>query len=303
LNQGFSQPQEVATKLRAARVSVIAALSMVVAKLVAGYLTNSLAILSDAGHSSVDVVAAVVSYVAIRSAGKPPDPDHHFGHAKFESVGALVELVFLIGLGVVIVFTALKRISTGAQHVHLGAVGILLVAAAFSVDLWRTIVLNVTARRTGSEALKASAIHFLADMLTTVVVVIGLVMTAFGFSRADSYAALAIAVVIAYLAVKLGRNVISSLTDRAPAGLAGDIESIVRSVPHVIGVHDIRVRKVGSQMFVEMHVDLEPTLPLGEAHDVLDRIEETLQQRYPSMHVVTHPEPRRPETAAESQAR
>ena len=291
MSQGFTAPEEVAKKLGAARVSIIAAAGMVAAKLVAGYLTNSLAILSDAGHSSVDMMAAIVSYIAIRGAGRPPDGEHHFGHAKFESIGALVELLFLIGLGILIVVNAVGRMASGAQHVHLGLVGVLLVLAAFSVDLWRTIVLNVMARRTGSEALKASAIHFLADLLTTVVVIIGMVMTGFGYARADSYAALVIVMVIAHLAVKLGRNVFSSLTDRAPAGLADDIEQLVCSAPHVIGVHDIRIRRAGPQYFAEMHVELEPNLPLGEAHDVLDRVEEALLRRYPGMHVVTHPEP------------
>jgi cation diffusion facilitator family transporter len=291
LPQGFVDPQEVAEKLRAARVSVIAAAGMVAAKLVAGVLTNSLAILSDAGHSSVDLIAAVVSYIAIRGAGKPPDREHPYGHAKFESMGALVELIFLSGLGILILVNAVSRLASGVQPVHLGLAGVLLVAAAFSVDLWRTIVLNVTARRTRSEALGASAIHFLADLLTTVVVIVGMVMTGLGFPKADSYAALIITLVIANLAIKLGRRVFSSLTDRAPSGIARDVEDIVRSVSHVIGVHDIRVRQAGSQYFAEMHVDLEPNLPLGEAHDVLDRVEEELQARYPGMHVVTHPEP------------
>lgn len=270
---------------------MIAAAAMVIGKLIAGYFTNSLAILSDAGHSSVDMLAAIVSYVAIHNAGKPPDPDHHYGHAKFESIGALVELIFLVGLGVLIVFSAFKRLSTSSTEVHLGVIGITLVAASFSIDLWRTISLNIAAHRTGSEALSASATHFLADLLTTAVVIVGIIFTAFGFSKADSIAALGIAVVIGYLSIRLGRRVFSSLSDRAPIGLAEEVEAIVHSLEHVIDVHDIRIRQAGSQLFAEMHVGLDPQLTLEEAHKVLDTIEMTLLARFPSMHIVTHPEP------------
>lgn len=278
-------------RLRAARVSVIAAAIMVIGKLAAGYLTNSLAILSDAGHSSVDMLAAIISFVAIRNAGKPPDPDHHYGHAKFESIGALVELIFLVGLGIAIVYNALGRLASGTQEVHLSGIGIALIAASFSVDLWRTISLNIAARKSGSEALAASATHFLADLLTTMVVIVGIAMTALGYPRADSFAALGIAAVLAYLSIRLGRRVFSSLSDRAPAGLSAEVEAIVSSIEHVFEVHDIRVRAAGSALFAEMHVCLDAKLSLEAAHDVLDEIESRLQSRYPTLHVVTHPEP------------
>ncbi|MDD5088621.1 MAG: cation diffusion facilitator family transporter [bacterium] len=281
----------VGYRLRAARISIAAAAIMVVGKLAAGFLTNSLAIFSDAGHSSVDMLAAIISFIAIRNAGKPPDPDHHYGHAKFESLGALIELVFLVGLGIAIVDNALARLAGGTQEIQLNVIGILLIAASFSVDVWRTVSLNVAARRSGSEALAASATHFLADLLTTVVVIVGIVATALGFPRGDSFAALGIAAVLAYLSIRLGRRIFSSLSDRAPAGLASEVETIVSSVEHVIEVHDIRIRQAGSQMFAEMHVYLDARLSLEAAHDVLDNIERVLQARFPTLHIVTHPEP------------
>ncbi|MBU0508071.1 cation diffusion facilitator family transporter [bacterium] len=296
--RGFIREHEVALRLRAARVSVIAAAVMVLGKLAAGYFTNSLAILSDAGHSSVDMLAAIVSFVAIRNAGKPPDPDHHYGHAKFESIGALVELSFLVGLGILIAYNAIGRLTVGGQEVRLSAVGLVLVAAAFSVDLWRTITLSRAAKRTGSEALAASATHFFADLLTTCVVIVGVVMTAVGYRNADSFAALAIAVVLAFLSIRLGRRVFSSLSDRAPEGLAENVESLVRSIEYVIEVHDIRIRQAGSQLFTEMHVSLDAQISLEMAHEVLDEIEQRLQYHYPTMHVVTHPEPWNAETGA-----
>lgn len=271
-----------------------AASALVLAKLCAGLLTRSLALLSEAGHSAVDLLAALVSYFAVRNAGRPPDGEHHFGHAKFESVGALFELSFLFALGAAIVYGAVRRLMLGAPQIIVTPPAVALIALTISVDVWRTVTLHRAAQRTGSEALAASAMHFLSDLLGTLMVVFGLVMNALGYPKADSFAALAIAALVWSLTVRMGRRVLSSLTDRAPSGIAHDVEDVVRSVRHVIGVHDIRVRQAGSQYFAEMHVDLEPNLPLGEAHDVLDRVEAELQARYPGMHVVTHPEPYEP---------
>jgi ferrous-iron efflux pump FieF len=122
-------------------------------------------------------------------------------------------------------------------------------------------------------------------------VVFGLIFTAVGFPRADSYTALGIAILVFFLSFRMGRRVFSSLTDRAPAGMAHDVEALVQNTEHVIGVHDIRVRQAGSQYFAEMHVSFDAMMTLGDAHRVLDQIEEELHKRYPTMHVVTHPEP------------
>jgi len=233
----------------------------------------------------------LVSYIAVRNAGHPPDREHHFGHAKFESLGALFELLFLVALGGGIVYSAIRRLLHGSPEITIGYTAGILIVVTIAVDIWRTVTLQRTARQTGSEALAASAMHFLSDLIGTLMVVFSLLMTAAGYPKADIIAALAIAVLVCTLTFRMGRRVISSLTDRAPSGIDNNVERIVHSVSHVIGVHDIRVRQAGSQYFAEMHVDLEPDLTLGDAHDVLDRIEEALRKSYPTMHVVTHPEP------------
>jgi cation diffusion facilitator family transporter len=264
---------------------------LVAAKLIAGFLTNSLAMYSEAGHSTVDLVAAFISLIAIVNASRPPDKEHHFGHAKYESMGALVELLFLIVLGIAIIYNAIQRLLHGGPEVHVEAAAMLLIALTVSVDVWRTLTLHQAAKRTGSEALAASAVHFLSDLLGTLAVVFGLIFNALGFGKADSLAALVIAGMVLTLVFRLGRSVFSSLTDKAPEGIAHDVESMVQSVTDVINVHDIRIRQAGSQYFTEMHVYLEPKISLERAHDVLDEIEQKLHTRYPKMHITTHPEP------------
>jgi cation diffusion facilitator family transporter len=272
-------------------ISVVAAMVLIVAKLIAGILSRSLALISEAAHSGADLAAALVTYVAVRNAAKPPDTEHHFGHAKYESVGALLEVSFLVVVAFAIMYSAVRRLLFGAPPITLGPTAIVLVLLSVSVDVWRTTTLRRAAKRTGSEALEASAFHFLSDLLGTTVVVFGLIMTALGFPEADGIAALIIAVIILALSVNLGLRIFHTLTDRAPAGVAVDVQRVVQSVPNVMGVHDVRVRKAGAQYFTEMHVDLAPHLPLEEVHHVLDQIEENLRALYPTMHIVTHPEP------------
>lgn len=268
-----------------------AASVLIVAKLIAGILSRSLALISEAAHSGADLAAALVTYVAVRNASKPPDTEHHFGHAKYESFGALLEASFLVAVAFAIMYSALRRLFFGSPPITLGPTAITLVIVSVSVDIWRTTTLRRAAKRTGSEALEASAFHFLSDLLGTTVVVFGLIMTALGFPQADGIAALIIAMIILALSVNLGLRIFHTLTDRAPAGVAVDVERVVQAVPNVLGVHDIRVRKAGAQYFTEMHIDLPPHLPLEEVHHVLDQIEDNLRTLYPTMHIVTHPEP------------
>jgi cation diffusion facilitator family transporter len=283
-----------------ALVSVVASLVILLIKFGAAVVTNSLALYSEAGHSLVDTLAVMITFIAIKKALEPPDPEHPFGHAKFESLGALVQLIFLVLIGALIVYGALRRLFVHAEPVEIGALAFVVMGLSICVEGWRTFSLLRAARQTGSEALAASFTHFLTDFLDSFVVIFGLVMAALGYPKADSIAALFVAGVVFMLSIRLGRDVMNSLVDRAPEGLADEIERIVLGVRDVIGVHDIRVRKAGTQLFTEMHVDLDSQMPLGETHGILDRIESGLHARYPHMHVVTHPEPvQQPPLAAE----
>jgi cation diffusion facilitator family transporter len=290
-NHGFVHSDDGTRRMRVALVSVAASLAITAVKLITGILTNSLAMYSEAGHSAVDTLAVIITFIAIKKAVEPPDRDHPFGHAKFESIGALIQLAFLFGIGGLIVYNALRRLFVEPQPVEVGALAFAVMALSVGVEAWRTIALLRAARSTKSEALAASSMHFLTDFLDSFVVIFGLIMTAIGYPRADSFAALFVAGVILTLSIRLGRDVFNSLTDRAPEGIADDVRDVVMKVSDVRGVHDIRVRRAGPQLFTEMHVELDAAMPLAQTHDILDQIEATLRAKYPSMHVVTHPEP------------
>ena len=236
-------------------------------------------------------MAALLTYVAVKKAAEPPDKEHHFGHAKYESVGALAQLVILLGLVAGIVYNAIHRLFIAPAALEIGWIAFAVMGVSICIEGWRTFSLLGAARKTGSEALAANFTHFLSDFLDSFVVIFGLIMAANGHPKADSIAALFVAAVIFSVAIRLGMQVFHSLTDRAPEGIAHEVEAIVVKIEHVIGVHDIRVRQAGSQFFTEMHVELDQEFPLAKVHEVLDEIESALRRSFPAMHVSTHPEP------------
>ena len=290
--KGFVSSENYRKRMRIAMISVVAAGVIAIAKFVTAYLTNSLAMYAETGHSAVDGIAVLVAFVAIRHASKPPDLDHQYGHAKVESVAALFEIILLIGFGVLIIYNAVVRFQAESVELNVGWPAFAVMSVSLCVEGWRAFSMKKAAKQTGSEALGASSLHFLTDFLDSIVVIFGLAATTMGYPKADIYAALFVAGIILMLAYDLSKEVISSLTDRAPAGVTEKVEAAVSKIDGVIGVHGIRIRCAGSQMFMEMHVEMDSRLDLVKAHDILDEIERVVHALYPTMHIATHPEPR-----------
>jgi len=289
--KGFVTTENYKKRMRIAIISVVAALVITIAKLITAYLTNSLAMYAETGHSAVDGIAVLVAFIAIRHASKPPDLDHQYGHAKFESVAALFEILLLIAFAILILYNAAVRFFADSVELHIGWLAFVVMSGSLCVEGWRAFAMKKAAKQTGSEALEASSLHFLTDFLDSIVVIFGLAATALGYPKADIFAALFVAGIIIMLAYSLSKQVVYTLTDRAPDGVSEKIEETVSTVEGVLGVHAIRIRCAGSQMFMEMHVEMDAKLDLDKVHDILDEIESSVHLLYPSMHVATHPEP------------
>src|SRR5215470_12469988 len=240
-------------KERVALSSVAASAGLTLAKAVVGVLSGSLGILSEAGHSLVDLGATLLTYFAVRVAGKPADEEHHYGHGKFESVAALAETALLFVLSGVVIWEAFQRL-LGHESAHVEATPWAFGVMAISViiDFFRARVLDRVARATSSEALEADALHFSSDMWSSIAVLIGLTAVAFGHGWADSAAAIVVAAFICIAGWRLGRRTIDSLTDVAPPGAAERIRRIARRVRGVIDLERVRARAVGGKVFVDL---------------------------------------------------
>jgi cation diffusion facilitator family transporter len=259
-------------KERVALSSILASGGLTVAKGIVGFATGSLAILTDAAHSLIDLLATVMTYFAVRVGDKPADAEHHYGHGKIESISALAETALLFVLAGIVIWEAGHRLWEGSHEVEATPTAFAVIVGAIAVDFFRSRALTRIAHKTSSEALHADALHFSSDLWASVAVLIGLGGIALGFSWADSVAAIAVSVLICIAAWKLGRKTIDTLTDTAPEGIAERVRSLLARVKGVVAVERVRARKVGPTTFVDLEVATSRTLPLDRVAAIKDEI-------------------------------
>jgi cation diffusion facilitator family transporter len=269
-------------KEQVALTSIAASAALTVAKGLVGIATGSLAILSEAGHSLIDLGATAMTYVAIRVAGRPADAQHHYGHGKIESVSALAETALLFLLSGVVIWEAAKRLIEHEEHAVIANVWAFgVIAVSIAVDFFRSRALAHTAKETQSQALEADALHFSSDLWASLAVLVGLVGVRLGLWWADSVAALLVAILICVAGWRLGRRTIDTLTDVAPAGAAEAITTAAAKVPGVVRVEQVRARAVGEKTFVDLAVAVSRTLPLDRVSALKDAVAEAIRQRLP----------------------
>jgi len=280
-------------KERVALGSIAASAGLTVAKAIVGILTGSLAILSEAGHSLIDLAATVLTYIAVRVSGKPADAEHQYGHGKVESVAALAETAFLFLLAAVVIYEAAQRLFGERVHaVEATAAAFAIIAASIVVDFFRARTLNRVAEKTSSQALEADALHFSSDMWSSIAVLVGLGGVALGYSRADAAAAFVVAIFIGIAGLRLGRRTIDTLTDAAPAGVSERVAAIARRVPGIVTVERVRARPGGAVLFVDLAVGVSRTLPLDRVTAIKERLTQAVRAGLPEAEVTITTEPR-----------
>jgi cation diffusion facilitator family transporter len=255
-------------KTRVAAISVIASAGMAVAKFTVGIAIGSLALISEALHSSVDVVATIITWVVVRVSDQPADAEHHYGHGKFESISALGVIALLYVLAGGILVEAFGRLREGTPPPVISAIPFVVLVVDIAVNFWRARALHRTARETRSQALAADALHFTSDVLGSIAVLIGLALAGFGYWWGDAAAAIAVAVVIAALGLRMARNTVETLLDRAPEGVTEKAESAIRAVPGVVDVARMRVRMVGPTYFIDTIAKVPRTYPIDRVEEI-----------------------------------
>jgi cation diffusion facilitator family transporter len=284
-------PEGAREKRSAALGSVVAAVFLMGFKLVVGLQTNSLGILSEAAHSALDLIAAMITYAAIILAARPPDEEHQYGHGKIENLSALVETLLLFVTCSWIVWAAVQRLSTHSTRVEANVWSFVVMGVAIAVDVGRSRHLGSVARRYNSQALEADALHFSSDVWSSLVVIVGLVCVSFGFPAVDSIAAIGVAMLVLFVSYRLGRRTVDALVDRVPVGLYEEVLSAVRAVEGVEEVRSIRLRPSGPEVFVDATVAIKRTTTFERAHSVMDAVERAVHGAHPNVDVIVHAEP------------
>jgi len=283
----------------AAMSSVIAAVGLTGFKIVIGLTTGSLGILAEAAHSGLDLMAAVMTFLAIRISGKPADSTHLYGHGKAENLSALFETLLLLVTCFWIIYEATHRLLFHPVALKVTFWSFAVMVTSIVVDISRSRVLYRAARKYHSQALEADALHFSTDIWSSGVVILGLVCVKVSgwipglafLHQADSAAAILVGLIVVYISVKLGVSTVQALLDVAPSGIEGKIISAVEVLPGVTGCHNVRVRYSGPQLFVDIHVLVDGNQTLKEAHNLTEEIERTIQNLVPNADVTVHPEP------------
>ena len=285
------QDKANARKERVALFSILASAGITVGKLVAGLLSGSLALLSEAAHALVDTGATIITYFAVRAANKPADREHHYGHGKFESLAALAETVILFMLSGVVVVQAIERLAEGGGHFEPTPLAFAVLLVSIAVDVNRVRSLRKVAKETGSQALAADALHFASDLAGSGLVLLGLGAAVFGFRYGDALAAIGVAGFIAIAGWRLGRQTLDTLLDAAPKGASDRIAALVAQVPGVVEPGELRLRSGGAESFGEMTVFVSRTLSLDRAGLIKEQILSTVRAEYPrtSLTVVVVP--------------
>ncbi|MDX6719281.1 MAG: hypothetical protein QOJ63_1535 [Solirubrobacteraceae bacterium] len=281
-------------KSRAAALSIASNSILILLKIAAGAITGSVAIITEAMHSSIDLIASVVAYVSVRKADKPADADHPYGHDKIENLAAAIEaLLILVGSGV-IVFESVRRLSMGAE-VHSLGVGIAVIAFSVPANVVVSGVLGRRARQTDSPALEADAAHLRTDAATSAAVLLGLVLVQVtGATWLDPVIALAVATAIVYSGIKLLLRASRVLVDEAlpPEELDAVRLAIEAFGPRgVRGYHKLRARRAGSRRYVDLHVQFVAGTTLEAAHDTAHQLQDAIRERLRGADVLIHLEP------------
>ena len=291
-------------KIRAARLSVLSNGLLVVLKLVVGFVTGSVGVLSEAVHSGIDLLAALIAAFAVRRASHPPDPDHPFGHGKFENISGALEALLIFAAAAYIVVEALEKLLEGGELAHLET-GLVVMALSAAVNIAVSRNLFRVARETDSIAIEADAWHLRTDVYTSVGVFLALTAICLSdllvtdpdanmrFHALDPLVALGVAAMICRAAVDLTRRSVGGLLDRPlPEEEDGVIREILqRHNTGFVEFHELRHRKAGSERHIDLHLVVARDTTVGEVHTLCDRIEEEIQEKLPQANVLIHAEP------------
>lgn len=280
------------TKKQAALLSIISNTTLLSMKIIVGTITNSISIISEAVHSSIDLIASFVAFVSIKEAVKPADEDHPYGHGKYESISGFFEGILIFFAAGIIVYESIKRIIEGSDIEHVG-IGTIIMFVSGGINLILSVVLFNISKKESSLALKADALHLSTDTLTSAGVGIGLLVINFtNLTIIDPIIAILVALLIVKASINLVKETIQELSDQSlPENEINEIKNIISSNPNIIDFHKLRTRKIGKQREIDFHIVLENNMKLEKAHKISHAISDKILEKFPNSVVTIHIEP------------
>lgn len=295
----FSSSSMHAEKRAVAANSLFAALAITALKITVGMATGSLGVLSEAAHSALDLIAALITLLSVRVSDKPADAEHQYGHEKIENFSAFIETGLLLLTCLGIVYEAMRRLFYTHVQIEPSLTAFIVMFLSVGVDYWRSRALGRIAQKYNSQALEADALHFSTDMWSSGVVIVGLFLVAVGgrvkiawLGDADPIAALIVAGVIVYVSWRLARKTIDALLDAAPVGVRSQIIDAVLEVTGVLEVDRVRIRRAGNRYFADLSIGLARNMTFQRSEQAVDAVTTSVRDILPDADVVVRPFPR-----------
>ncbi len=283
-------------KLKALKWSAIAISSVVIVEVIIGLLVNSLAVLSDGLHATLDVISSVMLFFAAKAALKPPDEEHTYGHEKFEAIGGLIAGLILIGVALLIFYEAAVRLMAGVQfNQGLEFVGFMAIGYTLCIDVVRLVIFRKAQGIEGA-SIKAGFYDAVSDFGSTIIALIGFGLATIGFYGSDSFASIFLGAMLCFLSFKLVRSSINELSDTASRDMVQKARQIILSCAGVVSSSNLKVRKAGSKVFVDATVQVPKLMSLEEAHALASKVEQCLQDGFGNVDATIHIEPCEKET-------
>ncbi len=278
--------------LVAAIASVAVALTLVCAKLAIWIVTGSVAVLGTLIDSGLDVIASLVTFLSVRQAAQPPDRAHRYGHGKAEAIGALVQAGFVLGSAFFLANEAIRRL-VAPQPIVQGGVAIAVLLLAILLTMALIGLQRFVVRRTHSLAISADSLHYRSDLLMNLAVIAAMLLVeATGLAMLDPLFGLGIVGLLLYSATRLARRALDMLMDRElPSETRARIRKLALGHPKAHGVHDLRTRQAGADVFIELHLELDGDLDLEQAHAITDEVEARIRAAFPEADILVHQEP------------
>jgi ferrous-iron efflux pump FieF len=275
----------------ATHASVATATILITGKLVAWVMTGSVSVLASLVDSMMDVAASLINLFAVRYSLVPADSEHRFGHGKAESLAGLAQTTFIAGSAVFLILQAVDRLLHPRPLEDVG-IGVGVMVFAILATLALLILQHHVIRVTGSTAIRADALHYKTDVLTNASIIIALLLSGYGWQGIDALFALGIAAYILFSAWRIGQEAFQLLMDRElPDDQRERIRRVVLANDRVRGVHDLRTRRSGHDIFIQMHLELDDELSLFVAHEIADEVEASIREIHPQADILIHKDP------------
>jgi ferrous-iron efflux pump FieF len=286
--QQATDPQKLAKQATIA--SVLVAITLIITKTWAYWMTGSVSLLGSLLDSILDGVTSLMNFFALRFALEPADDEHKFGHGKLESIAALTQSAFMIGSALVLVLNSLDVMFDERQVVR-SEIGVAVSVLAILLTLALVVFQKYVTKRSRSLIVEADSLHYQGDLLMNVAVILALIFVDFGIIWMDAAMAIGIAVFLCISAWAVGKKAFEDLMDQHLPEVELQIQELVQSSPGGAGCHDVRCRQSGPNIFIQFHLEIDRKLPLWSAHEIGDRIENGIKEIYPTADIIVHLDP------------